>query len=126
MTEKRFIYSSGVGFEILDSYFGYIGDDEPTEQEIEEWDYLVIGLASNQDSAEGICRKLNELFDENKQFKKVISDLGDKDKSTCMNTVFNLGKKNMELSEENKQLKKDLKAKDKVIEMYYKMMELKE
>ena len=30
------------------------------------------------------------------------------------------------LSDENEQLKKELKAKDKVIEMYYKLMELKE
>lgn len=65
MTENRYIYESiGVGFEILDSWFGYTGDGEPTEREIEEYDYLVIGLASNQDSAEGICRRLNDQQDE--------------------------------------------------------------
>jgi len=65
MTEKRYIYVSiGIGFEILDSWFGYTGDGEPTEREIEEYDYLVIGLASNQDVAEGICRRLNDQQDE--------------------------------------------------------------
>ena len=54
----------GIVYEILDSWFGYTGDDEPTEREIEEYDYLVIGLASNQDAAEGICRRLNEQQDE--------------------------------------------------------------
>ena len=65
MTEKRYIYANiGIGYEILDSWFGYTGDDEPTEREIEEYDYLVIGLASNQDAAEGICRRLNDQQDE--------------------------------------------------------------
>ena len=67
MSEKRYIYTNigtGYGYEILDSWFGYTGDDEPTEQEIETYDYLVIGLASNQDAAEGICRRLNEQQDE--------------------------------------------------------------
>ena len=64
MTEKRYIYASiGIGYEILDSWFGYTGDSEPTEQEIEEYDYLVIGLASNQYAAEGICRRLNDQQD---------------------------------------------------------------
>ena len=65
MTEKRYIYGSvGREFEILDSWFGYTGDGEPTEREIEEYDYLVIGLASDQDAAEGICRRLNDQQDE--------------------------------------------------------------
>lgn len=67
MTEKRYIYTNigiGYGYEILDSWLGYTGDDEPTEQEIETYDYLVIGLASNQDAAEGICRRLNDQQDE--------------------------------------------------------------
>ena len=65
MTEKRYIYADvGIRYEILDSWFGYTGDDEPTEREIEEYDYLVIGLASNQDAAEGICRRLNDQQDE--------------------------------------------------------------
>ena len=67
MTGKRYIYADigiGYGYEILDSWFGYTGDDEPTEREIEEYDYLVIGLASNQDAAEGICRRLNDQQDE--------------------------------------------------------------
>ena len=67
MTKKRYIYTNigiGYGYEILDSWFGYTGDDEPTEQEIETHDYLVIGLASNQDAAEGICRRLNDQQDE--------------------------------------------------------------
>ena len=65
MTEKRYIYASvGRGYEILDSWFGYIGDEAPTEQEIEEYDYLVIGIAPDQDSAEAICRRLNDQQDE--------------------------------------------------------------
>ena len=65
MSEKRYIYVKvGIVYEILDSWFGYTGDDEPTEREIEEYDYLVIGLASNQDAAEGICRRLNDQQDE--------------------------------------------------------------
>ncbi|WP_296849086.1 hypothetical protein [uncultured Methanobrevibacter sp.] len=64
MTEKRYIYASvGLGYEILDSWFGYIGDEAPTEREIEEYDYLVIGIAPDQDSAEGICRRLNDQQD---------------------------------------------------------------
>lgn len=65
MTEKRYIYASvGISFEILDSWFGYTGDDEPTEREIEEYDFLVIGLATDKDAAEGICRRLNDQQDE--------------------------------------------------------------
>lgn len=65
MTEKRYIYASvGRGYEILDSWFGYIGDEAPTEQEMEEYDFLVIGLAPDQDSADGICRRLNDQQDE--------------------------------------------------------------
>lgn len=65
MTEKRYIYASvGVGYEILDSWLGYMGDSEPTEREIEEYDFLVIGLAPDQDSADGICRRLNDQQDE--------------------------------------------------------------
>lgn len=64
-TAKRYIYAKvGIVYEILDSWFGYTGDDEPTEREIEEYDYLVIGRASNQDAAEGICRRLNDQQDE--------------------------------------------------------------
>ena len=65
MTEKRYIYASvGRGYEFLDSWFGYIGDEAPTEREIEEYDYLVIGIAPDQDSADGICRRLNDQQDE--------------------------------------------------------------
>lgn len=65
MTEKRYIYASvGREYEILDSWFGYIGDEAPTEREIEEYDFLVIGLAPDQDAAEGICRRLNDQQDE--------------------------------------------------------------
>lgn len=65
MNEKRYIYANiGIGYEILDSWFGYTGDGEPTEREIEEYDYLVIGLAPNQDAVEGICRRLNDPQDE--------------------------------------------------------------
>ena len=65
MTEERYIYASvGIGYEILDSWLGYIGDEAPTEREIEEYDYLVIGLAPDQDSADGICRRLNDQQDE--------------------------------------------------------------
>lgn len=65
MTEKRYIYAGvGRGYEILDSWFGYIGDEAPTEREIEEYDYLVIGIAPDQDSAEAICRRLNDQQDE--------------------------------------------------------------
>lgn len=93
MSEKRYIYASvGISFEILDSYFGYTGDDEPTEREIEEYDYLVIGLASNQDSADGICRKLNELYEENEQLK---SD------------IIAIEKRADKVWEENEQLKKE-------------------
>ena len=71
MTEKRYIYASvGRGYEILDSWFGYIGDEAPTEREIEEYDFLVIGLAPDQDSADGICRRLNDQQDEIKQLKQ--------------------------------------------------------
>ena len=65
MTTKRYIYASvGVSFEILDSWFGYTGDEEPTEREIEEYDFLVIGIAPDKDSADGICRRLNDQNDE--------------------------------------------------------------
>ena len=106
MTENRYIYASiGIGYEILDSWFGYTGDGEPTEREIEEYDYLVIGLASNQDAAEGICRRLNDQQDE-------------------INHLFNFGlhvildKKNKEIEELKKENKKLQGKYDKQLWLY--------
>ena len=100
MTEKRYIYASvGVAFEILDSWFGYTGDDEPTEREIEEYDYLVIGLAPDQDAAEGICRRLNDQQDEINH----LSNFG-------LHVI--LDKKNKEI----KQLKQQIKIFEKFLE----------
>ena len=97
MTEKRYIYADiGIGYEILDSWFGYTGDDEPTEREIEEYDYLVIGLASNQDAAEGICRRLNDQQDE----INYLSNFG-------LHVILDKKNKEIEqLKQENKELKK--------------------
>lgn len=61
MTEKRFINDVS---EILDTWFGYMGEDEPTEREIKEKDYLLIGVARSQRDAENICEKLNEQNEE--------------------------------------------------------------
>ena len=61
MTEKRFINDVS---EILDTWFGYMGEDEPTEREIKEKDYLLIGVARSQRDAESICEKLNEQNEE--------------------------------------------------------------
>lgn len=58
---KRFINDVS---EILDTYFGYMGTDEPTEREIREKDYLLIGVARSQRDAESICEKLNEQNEE--------------------------------------------------------------
>ena len=98
MTEnKRYIYAKvGIVYEILDSWFGYTGDDEPTEREIEEYDYLVIGLASNQDAAEGICRRLNEQQDE----INYLSNFG------LHVTLDKKNKENEELKQRNEFLKK--------------------
>ena len=122
MTENRYIYESiGIGFEILDSWFGYTGDGEPTEREIEEYDYLVIGLASNQDAAEGICRRLNDQQDEinhlsnfglhvildkkNKEIEELKQQLSDDfNQSNCITVqksiISDLKKENLDLSEE--------------------------
>jgi len=104
MTEKRYIYVSiGIGFEILDSWFGYTGDGEPTEREIEEYDYLVIGLASNQDAAEGICRRLNDQQDEINH----LSNFG-------LHVILDKKNKEIEqLNNENKQLKELIADKNK-------------
>ena len=108
MTENRYIYAGiGIGFEILDSWFGYTGDGEPTEREIEEYDYLVIGLASNQDAAEGICRRLNDQQDEINH----LSNFG-------LHVI--LDKKNKEIEElksENENLKITIDARDTLIEV---------
>ena len=61
MTEKRFINDVS---EILDTYFGYMGTEEPSEREIKEKDYLLIGVARSQRDAESICEKLNEQNEE--------------------------------------------------------------
>ena len=61
MTEKRFINDVS---EILDTYFGYRGTKEPSEREIKEKDYLLIGVARSQRDAESICEKLNEQNEE--------------------------------------------------------------
>ena len=61
MTEKRFINDVS---EILDTWFGYMGEDEPTEREIWEKDYLLVGVARSQKDAENICEKLNEQNEE--------------------------------------------------------------
>ena len=61
MTEKRFINDVS---EILDTWFGYMGEEEPSEREIKEKDYLLIGVARSQRDAENICEKLNEQNEE--------------------------------------------------------------
>ena len=110
MTEKRYIYASiGIGYEILDSWFGYTGDSEPTEQEIEEYDYLVIGLASNQDAAEGICRRLNDQQDEINH----LSNFG-------LHVI--LDKKNKEIEQlkiRNKGKQAFINKQDKIIKLLY-------
>lgn len=115
MTEKRYIYADigiGYGYEILDSWFGYTGDDEPTEREIEEYDYLVIGLAPNQDAAEGICRRLNDQQDEINH----LSNFG-------LHVILDKKNKEIEqLQEELKELKMDNKAKDDAIDGLQEMM----
>ena len=127
MTENRYIYASiGVGYEILDSWFGYTGDGEPTEREIEEYDYLVIGLASNQDAAEGICRRLNDQQDEinhlsnfglhvildkkNKEIEELKSKLEKSKKahSNCDKLWWELHDEKEQLEKENKELKRQL------------------
>ncbi len=61
MNEKRFINDVS---EILDTWFGYMGEDEPTEREINEKDFFLIGVARSQRDAENICEKLNEQNEE--------------------------------------------------------------
>lgn len=61
MTEKRFMSDIT---NVFDTWFGYMGENEPTEREIKENDYLLIGIAESQSDAESICEKLNELNDE--------------------------------------------------------------
>ena len=61
MTDKRFINDVS---EILDTYFGYMGTEEPSEREIKEKDYLLVGVARSQRDAENICEKLNEQNEE--------------------------------------------------------------
>ena len=61
MTDKRFINDVS---EILDTYFGYMGTEEPSEREIKEKDYLLVGVARSQRDAESICEKLNDQQDE--------------------------------------------------------------
>ena len=111
MTEKRYIYASiGVGYEILDSWFGYTGDDEPTEREIEEYDYLVIGLAPNQDAAEGICRRLNDQQDEINHLSNfglhVILDKKNKEIEQLKTQLSEQGTQIDFLKDENKHMRK--------------------
>jgi hypothetical protein len=75
MTEKRFINDVS---EILDTWFGYMGEEEPSEREIKEKDYLVIGVARSQRDAESICEKLNEQNKELMYCKFSLHDLLDK------------------------------------------------
>lgn len=107
MTEKRYIYASvGRGYEILDSWFGYIGDEAPTEREMEEYDFLVIGLAPDQDSADGICRRLNDQQDEINHLSNfglhVMLDKKNKE-------IEQLRKENQRLSEQKHIYKQDWK-----------------
>ena len=112
MTEKRYIYTDigvGRGYEILDSWFGYTGDDEPTEDEIDTYDYFVIGIASNKDAAEGICRRLNDQQDEINH----LSNFG-------LHVI--LDKKN----KENKQLKQRNNRQYEQLSRLYNLIEQKE
>ena len=61
MTEKRYMSYYG---EVLDTWFGYDGNNEPTEWEIREKDYLVIGECKTTDDADNVCKRLNELQNE--------------------------------------------------------------
>lgn len=73
LTEKRYMpYYE----EVLDTWFGYDGNNEPTEREIKEKDYLVIGECKTTDDADNVCKRLNELNDENEQLKQQNKDLG--------------------------------------------------
>ena len=77
MTEKRYMpYYE----EVLDTWFGYDGINEPTEWEIREKDYLVIGECKTTDDADNVCKRLNELQKEKeelKQFKSKVLELLD-------------------------------------------------
>lgn len=62
MSEKRFITDGG--FRVLDTWFGYMGENEPTKREIKEKDYHVIGEAMTTDDADNFCKILNEQSEE--------------------------------------------------------------
>ena len=147
MTEERYIYASvGIGYEILDSWLGYIGDEAPTEREIEEYDYLVIGLAPDQDSADGICRRLNDQQDEidrlfNFSIRVIVDEMSKKNEhlkksvkrqqdsnNECAKLIKEQQKENEQLKKENKKLIciiKQLEAKyeDKGFSLAYDMEE---
>jgi signal transduction histidine kinase len=91
MTEKRFINDVS---EILDTWFGYMGEEEPSEREIKEKDYLVIGVARSQRDAESICEKLNEQNKEIEQLKQVLKELREDNKrlQRCVNDIYTIAR----------------------------------
>jgi vacuolar-type H+-ATPase subunit I/STV1 len=65
--------------DIMDTWFGCYGDEEPTEREIKEKDYFLLGVAKSQDDAESICERLNEQNDELIEYSNFsLHDLLDK------------------------------------------------
>ena len=96
MTEKRYMSYYG---EVLDSWFGYDGNNEPTEREIKEKDYLVIGECNTTDDADNVCKRLNELQKENEQLKQ---------KNRELERVVDLLNENEQLKRKNKGLQSEL------------------
>lgn len=68
MTEnKRYINDVN---EIYDTWLGYMGNASPTEWEIKEKEYFLVGVTHHQEDAEDICKVLNELNDEKEMWRR--------------------------------------------------------
>ena len=58
--------------EIYDTWLGDRGNAPPTEWEIKEKEYFLVGVTHHQEDAEDICKVLNKLHEENEQLKRKL------------------------------------------------------
>lgn len=105
MTNKRYIVDC---CEVMDTWKGEFG--KPSEQEIRENDYFIVGIAHEQREAEDFCDLLNEQHETIHRLKENIDEL------LSVNFEEELLEENRQLKERNKKRLQRLKNQRKELE----------
>lgn len=106
MTEERYIVNTDCLYnEVLDTELGSNGVDKPTEQEIEDKDYLIVCDVYPKSVANKLCERLNRYENENKKFKVENEQLKSQ-REDFKRGLAEKDKEIMKLRRENNQMKR--------------------